>query len=93
MSNYPKIYSLSTAGVRQHNNADYLFHPIRTDFTGDNGLGKSIIADLMQLIFIPRRDMWRPGTEGVATNERRIDGIPLNKDYVQHAYTFLNIER
>ncbi len=90
---YPKIYSLSTAGVRQHNNSDYLLHPIRTDFTGDNGLGKSIIADLMQLIFIPRRDMWRPGTEGVDRNERRVDGIPLNKDYVTHAYTFLNIER
>ena len=48
MSNYPKIFSLSTVGIRQHNNCDYLLHPIRTDFTGDNGLGKSVIADLMQ---------------------------------------------
>ncbi|MEW6468812.1 MAG: hypothetical protein AB1458_07810 [Bacteroidota bacterium] len=93
MSNYPRIYSLSTAGIRQHNNADYLLHPIRTDFTGDNGLGKSIIADLMQLVFVPKRDMWKPGTEGVGKNDRRIEGIPLNKDYVQHAYTFINIER
>jgi len=93
MSNYPRIYSLSTAGIRQHNNADYLLHPIRTDFTGDNGLGKSIIADLMQLVFVPKRDMWKPGTEGVGKNDRKIEGIPLNKDYVQHAYTFINIER
>lgn len=93
MSSYPRIYSLSTAGIRQHNNADYLLHPIRTDFTGDNGLGKSIIADLMQLIFIPKRDMWRPGTEGVGKNDRKIEGIPLNKDYVQFGYTFINIER
>jgi hypothetical protein len=93
MSNYPRIYSLSTAGIRQHNNADYLLHPIRTDFTGDNGLGKSVIADLMQLIFIPKRDMWKPGTEGVGKNDRKIEGIPLNKDYVEHGYTFINIER
>ncbi len=93
MSKYPRIYSLSTAGVRQHYNADYMLHHVRTDFTGDNGLGKSIIADLMQLIFIPRRDMWKPGTEGVDKNDRKIEGIPLNKDYVQHAYTFINIER
>ena len=90
---YPKIYSLSTVGIRQHNNADYLLHPTRTDFTGDNGLGKSIIADLMQLIFVPKRDMWKPGTEGVGKNDRRIEGIPLNKDYITHAYTFMNIER
>jgi exonuclease SbcC len=90
---YPRIYSLSTVGVRQHNNADYLLHHTRTDFTGDNGLGKSIIADLMQLIFVPKRDMWKPGTEGVGKNDRRIEGIPLNKDYVTHAYTFVNIER
>lgn len=93
MSKFPRIFSLSTAGVRQHYNADYMLHPIRTDFTGDNGLGKSIIADLMQLIFIPRRDMWKPGTEGVDKNDRRIEGIPLNKEYIQHAYTFMNIER
>ncbi len=91
MSNYPRIYSLSTAGIRQHNNADYLLHPIRTDFTGDNGLGKSVIADLMQLIFIPKRYMWKPGTEGVGKNDRKIEGIPLNKDYVEHGYTFINI--
>src|ERR1017187_4909137 len=90
---YPRIYSLSTVGVRQHNNADYLLHHTRTDFTGDNGLGKSIIADLMQLIFVPKRDMWKPGTEGVGKNDRRIEGIPLNKDYITHAYTFVNIER
>lgn len=94
MSNkFPTIYSLSTVGVRQHNNSDYLLHQTRTDFTGDNGLGKSIIADLMQLIFVPKRDMWRPGTEGVGKNDRKIEGIPLNKDYVTHAYTFMNIER
>ena len=90
---YPKIYSLDTVGVRQHYNSEYLFHAVRTDFTGGNGLGKSIIADLMQLIIVPRRDMWKPGTEGIGKDERRVEGIPLNKEYIQYAYAFLNIER
>lgn len=90
---FPRIYSLCTVGVRQHYNSEYLFHPVRTDFTGGNGLGKSIIADLMQLIVIPRRDMWKPGTEGIGKDERRVEGIPLNKEYIQYAYAFLNIER
>ncbi len=90
---YPKIYSLCTVGVRQHYNSEYLFHQVRTDFTGGNGLGKSIIGDLMQLIFIPRRDMWKPGTEGIGKDERRVEGIPLNKEYIQYAYAYLNIER
>ena len=47
----------------------------------------------MQLIIIPRRDMWKPGTEGIGKDERRVEGIPLNKEYIQYAYAFLNIER
>lgn len=93
MSSYPKIYSLSTVGVRQHYNTDFLLHDVRTDFTGDNGLGKSIIADLLQLIFVPKRDLWKPGTEGIDKNDRRIETIPLNKDFVNFAYAFLNIEK
>src|SRR6185295_4567645 len=92
MSNYPKIFSISTVGVRQHDNADFLLHPIRTDFTGDNGLGKSIIADLLQLIFIPLREEWKPGTEGVKKEDRRIETIPLDRNWVNHAYSFLNVE-
>lgn len=90
---FPRIYSLGTVGVRQHYNSEYLFHAVRTDFTGGNGLGKSIIGDLMQLIIIPRRDMWKPGTEGIGKDERRVEGIPLNKEYIQYAFAFLNIER
>lgn len=93
MANYPKIYSLCTVGVRQHYNTEYPFHEVRTDFTGGNGLGKSIIADLMQLIIVPRRDMWKPGTEGIGKDERRVEGIPLNKEYIQFAYAYMNIER
>jgi DNA repair protein SbcC/Rad50 len=93
MDNYPKIYSVSTVGVRQHENADYLLHSVRTDFTGNNGLGKSIIADLLQLIFVPLRDEWKPGTEGLDKDKRKIESIPLNKNWIQFAYSFLNIEK
>src|SRR5665647_997511 len=93
MSNYPKIYSISTVGIRQHDNADYMLHSVRTDFTGNNGLGKSIIADLLQLIFVPLRDEWKSGTEGLDKDKRKIDSIPLEKDWIQFAYSFLNIEK
>ena len=49
---YPLFYSLSTVGVRKHYNQDYLLHPIRTDFTGDGGVGKSMIADFLQILFV-----------------------------------------
>jgi DNA repair protein SbcC/Rad50 len=91
MKNFPRIYSISTVGIRQHNNADYNLHEIRTDFTGNNGLGKSILADLLQLIFVPLREEWRPGTEGI--EDRKIENIPLKKDWIPHGFAFLNIEK
>lgn len=93
MNNYPNIYSISTVGIRQHGNADFLLHSVRTDFTGNNGLGKSLIADLLQLIFVPLRDEWKPGTEGLDANERKIETIPLDRNWISHAYCFLNIEK
>ncbi|MDR0232107.1 MAG: hypothetical protein LBI82_08310 [Dysgonamonadaceae bacterium] len=93
MSNYPKIYSISTVGIRQHGNADFLLHSVRTDFVSGNGFGKSMIADLLQLIFVPLREEWKPGTDGLDDNERKIETIPLQRDWIAHAYCFLNIEK
>lgn len=56
MKQYPRIFSLSTVGIIYHNNCDYLLHPLRTDFTGGSGSGKSVIADLLQLIFVAKRN-------------------------------------
>ena len=50
MKSYPRIYGLSTLGLIHHQEFDYLFHPMRTDFNGDSGTGKSMIADLLQLL-------------------------------------------
>ncbi len=92
-ASYPKIFSLSTVGIRHHFNQDYLFHLLRTDFTGDNGVGKSIIGDLLQLILVARRNAWRSGTEGMDKDKRKIETMPLPDHDLQFAYAFLNIER
>lgn len=87
--NYPRIYSLSTVGIRKHYNQDYLFHEERTDFTGSNGVGKSIVSDLLQLIFISDPDLIEFGTEGMKDELRKSYTLPLS---VSEAYAFLNIE-
>lgn len=87
--NYPRIYSLSTVGVLKHYIHDYLFHPTRTDFVGANGVGKSIIADLLQMIFVYDKDLIKFGTDGVKKEERQINTLPYK---TKCAYCFLNIE-
>ncbi|PZU17589.1 MAG: hypothetical protein DI622_10605 [Chryseobacterium sp.] len=84
---YPKIYSLSTVGMIKHYNHDYLFHQKRTDFIGPNGVGKSILADLLQLLFIYDKDLIKFGTEDVKET-RYIHTLPHQTTF---AYCFLNI--
>lgn len=86
---YPRIYSLSTVGILKHYIHDYLFHSTRTDFVGANGVGKSIIADLLQMIFVYDKDLIKFGTDGVKKEERQINTIPYK---TKCAYCFLNIE-
>lgn len=87
--NYPRIYSLSTVGILKHYIHDYLFHSVRTDFIGPNGVGKSIIADLLQMIFVYDKNLIKFGTDGVKREERKIHTLPYKSKY---AYCFLNIE-
>jgi len=87
--NFPRIYSLSTVGVLKHYVHDYLFHPVRTDFVGPNGVGKSIIADLMQLMFIYDNELIRFGTDGLQQDKRSVETLPYKTSF---AYCFLNIE-
>ena len=89
MIEYPRIFSLSTVGVRKHYNQDYLLHQVRTDFTGNNGIGKSLIADLFQLIFIGQKSKISFGTESFKNKDRHIHTIPYNTD---DAYVFIHIE-
>ncbi len=89
MIEYPRIFSLSTVGIRKHYNQDYLLHRVRTDFTGNNGIGKSLIADLFQLIFIGQKSKISFGTESFKNKDRHIHTIPYDTD---DAYVFIHIE-
>lgn len=90
--NYPNIYSLSTLGVIHHYKCDYLFHPLRTDFTGESGSGKSMIGDFLQLIFVGSE--FTSSTIPLKGEKRReIKTMVLSKgNKTANAYIFLNIE-
>jgi len=89
MKQYPRIYSISTVGLVHHQEFDYRFHPFRTDFIGESGSGKSMIADLVQLIlvgsevFVCATDSTRKPEGMVLHTEKRGKGL---------GYAFLNIE-
>lgn len=82
--NYPRIYSLSTVGIRNHYNSDYRFHPFRTDFAGDSGVGKSIIADVLQLILVGERE-FKSATD--SSSEREARKLIVER----YGYVFLNV--
>lgn len=86
---YPRLYSLSTVGVIKHYNQDYLLHKIRTDFTGKNGIGKSLIADLIQLIFINDKSKIVFGTDSLKKDKKLIHTLPYQ---TSDAYVFMNVE-
>lgn len=89
MNKLPLIHSISTVGVIKHYNQDYLIHDTRTDFTGPNGIGKSLLADLLQILFIAERKKIHFGTDSVKKEHRQIHTIPYK---TPNAYFFLNIE-
>ncbi|WP_340203564.1 hypothetical protein [Ascidiimonas sp. W6] len=88
---YPRIYSLSTIGIKQHFNADYLFHAYRTDFSGESGSGKSMIADMIQLVLVGSSE-FKSATEG--NKQRDVKGMLITKKGYSSSrgYVFLNIE-
>ncbi|MGB5944147.1 MAG: hypothetical protein WBG71_14780 [Leeuwenhoekiella sp.] len=85
---YPRIYSISTVGITRHNNTDLLVHPIRTDFTGQSGTGKSLIAaDIPQLILTAGK-FYKSATS--SKDPRPYNELPLKK--LNFAYAFMNLE-
>jgi len=72
----------------KHYNQDYLLHSLRTDFTGSNGVGKSIIADLFQIVFVADTRYIKFATEGIDKKKRRIEKLPYESGI---GYTFFNI--
>tara|TARA_R110002050_G_scaffold184053_1_gene317487 strand:+ start:2945 stop:6205 length:3261 start_codon:yes stop_codon:yes gene_type:complete len=92
MKNYPRIHSLSTVGLIHHQENDYLFHHTRTDFMGDSASGKSIIADLLQLIFVGSTAF--KSATATLKDKRDPDGLVLITPGkgTNIGYAFLNIE-
>ena len=90
-NNFPRIFSLSTIGIKQHFNADYLFHPYRTDFSGESGSGKSMIADMIQLILVGSSE-FKSATDG--NKYRDVKGMLLSSKgkSSSRGYIFLNVE-
>jgi hypothetical protein len=90
MKKYPRIHSLGSINIIHHQEFDYKFHPFRTDFTGESGVGKSIITDLIQLILIGSK-YYKSSTKG--QDERPYNSLvietPSKGDY---GYAYLNIE-
>tara|TARA_R110001599_G_scaffold80918_4_gene218528 strand:+ start:2297 stop:5728 length:3432 start_codon:yes stop_codon:yes gene_type:complete len=91
MKEFPRIYSLSTVGIIFHLHNDYLLHPLRTDFTGESGIGKSLIADFLQLIFIAKKGgkYYRPGTESSGDIGRNVENLVLQS----FGYIFLTVQK
>lgn len=85
----PNLYSLSTVLLLKHYNQDYLLHALRTDFTGSNGVGKSIIADLFQIIFVADTRYIKFATEGIDKKKRRIEKLPYESGI---GYAFFNVQ-
>ncbi len=91
MKQFPRLHSLSTLGLIHHQEFNYRFHPLRTDFIGDSGTGKSMISDLLQLIFVGS-EAFESATKG--TDERKPSGMVLQRagKGTDIGYAFLNLE-
>ncbi|WP_343700006.1 hypothetical protein [Chitinophaga sp.] len=85
----PLLYSISTVCLLKHYNQDYLLHATRTDFTGSNGVGKSIIADLFQIVFVADSKYIKFATEGIDKKGRKIEKLPYESGV---GYVCFNVE-
>ena len=90
-NSFPRIYSLSTIGIKQHFNCNYRLHPTRTDFIGESGSGKSMIADMIQLILVGS-GAYLSSTK--SNQDRKPKGMVIEPKGRQSGigYIFLNIE-
>lgn len=92
MNNYPRLYRLSTVNLIYHGDNDFDLNPFRTDFTGNGGVGKSLVADLLQLIFIGSYE-FKSAT--ISEGERPVKTMVIkskNKSF-DFGYAVLTIEK
>ena len=91
MKKYPKIKRLSTLNIIHHQKFDYEFNSFRTDFVGEGGSGKSLVSDLLQLIFVGTSSFHSPTQ---SADDRLPKTMVLKTDGrgTDFGYAFLNIE-
>lgn len=91
MIKYPKIKRLSTLNIIHHHKCDYEFNSFRTDFVGEGGSGKSLVSDLLQLIFVGTSSFHSPTQ---SADDRLPKTMVLKTDGrgTDFGYAFLNIE-
>ena len=88
MSLYPKVFSLSTVNITRHGSVNFFFNSLCTAITGESGTGKSIIADLIQLILVGHgKFKSSTDTKGV---QRQVHGLVSTG--CKLAYAFMNIQ-
>ncbi len=89
---YPRLHRLSTLNLIYHGSFDYQLNPWCTSFAGESGVGKSMIADLLQLIFVGASE-YKSATH--ARGNRPPEGLVLD-DAVAGGkglgYAFLTVE-
>ena len=89
---YPRLHRLSTLNLIYHGSFDYQLNPWCTSFAGESGVGKSMIADLLQLIFVGVAE-YKSATH--AKGNRSPEGLVLD-DAVAGGkglgYAFLTVE-
>jgi hypothetical protein len=69
------LHCLSVLNLIYHGNFDYPLNPWCTSFAGDSGVGKSMIADLLQLIFVGK-EAYKSATH--AQGARPPEGLVLD---------------
>lgn len=91
MKRYPRIKRLSTLGLVHHQSFDYEFNPFRTDFVGEGGSGKSMIADILQLIFVGSSAFHSP-TDSSEPREAKTMVLRTAGNGTDMGYAFINAE-
>lgn len=78
-------------GIVHHQSFDYDFNPFRTDFVGEGGSGKSMIADILQLIFVGAAAFHSP-TDSSEPRKPKTMVLRTTGKGTDMGYAFINVE-
>jgi len=78
-------------GIVHHQSFDYDFNPFRTDFVGEGGSGKSMVADILQLIFVGATAFHSP-TDSSEPRKPNTMVLRTSGKGTDMGYAFVNVE-